>query len=81
MAKPSIKQHIFRTGAARRIPVSGTFELTPRCNFHCKMCYVQMTPEEEQAVGCELTTQEWLDIAQKAVNGGMIYLLLTGGEP
>lgn len=81
MAKPSIKQYIFRRGAARRIPVSGTFELTSRCNFRCKMCYVQMTPEEQQAVGCELTTQEWLGIAEKAVEKGMIYLLLTGGEP
>lgn len=81
MEKPSIKQHIFRTGAARKIPVSGTFELTSRCNFRCKMCYVQMTQEEQQMVGCELTTQEWLDLAQAAVDKGMIYLLLTGGEP
>lgn len=81
MAKPSIKQHVFRIGAARRIPVSGTFELTSRCNFRCKMCYVQMSPEEQQSIGYELTTQEWLDIAQQAVDRGMIYLLLTGGEP
>ena len=81
MAKPSIKQYIFRRGAAKRVPVSGTFELTSCCNFRCKMCYVQMTTEEQQAVGCELTTREWLDIAKKAVDNGMIYLLLTGGEP
>lgn len=24
------------------IPISGTFELTPRCNFDCKMCYVHL---------------------------------------
>ena len=22
------------------IPLSGTFELTPRCNLDCKMCYI-----------------------------------------
>ena len=81
MSDLDIKQFVFRKGAAKRIPVSGTFELTSRCNFRCKMCYVQMTPEEQRAVGCELTTQEWLDTAQKAVDKGMIYLLLTGGEP
>lgn len=81
MAEMDIKQYVFRKGAAKRIPVSGTFELTSRCNFRCKMCYVQMTPEEQQAIGRELTTDQWLDIAQKAVENGMIYLLLTGGEP
>ena len=40
-----------------------------------------MSPEEQSTVGNELTTQEWLDIARKAVDNGMIYLLLTGGEP
>lgn len=81
MSDLDIKQFVYRKGAAKRIPVSGTFELTSRCNFRCKMCYVQMTPEEQRAFGCELTTQEWLAIAQKAVDKGMIYLLLTGGEP
>lgn len=81
MSDLNVKQYVFRKGAAKRIPVSGTFELTSRCNFRCKMCYIQMTPEEQKNVGCELTTQEWLDLAQKAVDNGMIYLLLTGGEP
>ena len=76
-----IKQYVFRKGAANKIPVSGTFELTSRCNFCCRMCYIQMTAEEQQAFGRELTTQEWLDLARQAVDKGMIYLLLTGGEP
>ena len=32
--------------AAAGVPVSGTFELTPRCNLRCRMCYVRMTPEQ-----------------------------------
>lgn len=81
MADRSIKDFVYQAGARKRIPVSGTFELTPRCNFNCKMCYVHMTPEEQKAYGRELSTEEWLTIGRRAVEAGMIYLLLTGGEP
>lgn len=63
------------------LPVSGTFELTPRCNLACKMCYVRLTPEQMTPIGRERTAKEWLDIAQQAKEAGMIFLLLTGGEP
>lgn len=29
----------------------------------------------------ELTTEQWLDIGRQAVDAGMVYLLITGGEP
>lgn len=66
---------------AKRLPVSGTFELTPRCNLNCRMCYIHMSPDEQCSCGKELTTQQWLDIGKQAVEAGMVYLLLTGGEP
>ena len=81
MSDLDVKQYVFKKGAVKGIPVSGTFELTSRCNFRCKMCYIQMSAEEQFAQGRELTTEEWLTIAQDAVKSGMIYLLLTGGEP
>lgn len=81
MASRSIKEYVFRKGAMKHAPVSGTFELTPRCNLNCKMCYIHMTEKEQRLVGKELTTDEWLEIGRQAVNQGMIYLLLTGGEP
>lgn len=28
------------------IPYAGIFELTPRCNLDCKMCYVHLTPKQ-----------------------------------
>ena len=28
------------------IPLQGQFELTPLCNFNCKMCYVHLNPEQ-----------------------------------
>ncbi len=81
MAEPSIKQFVFHAGARKHIPVSGTFELTPRCNLNCRMCYIHMSAEEQREAGAELTTEQWLDIGRQAVKAGMIYLLLTGGEP
>lgn len=81
MSELDIKRFVFRKGAARRIPVSGTFELTSRCNLNCRMCYIHMYKEEQDKVGRELTTQEWIHLGREAVDAGMIYLLLTGGEP
>ena len=63
------------------IPVSGIFELTPRCNLQCKMCYVRLTPEQMKPLGQELTAQQWVQLARDARDNGMVFLLLTGGEP
>ena len=62
------------------LPFSGTFELTPRCNMNCKMCYIRMTPEEMAKVGREMTADEWIRIATEAVAQGMTMALFTGGE-
>jgi molybdenum cofactor biosynthesis enzyme MoaA len=40
-----------------------------------------MTPEEQASFGSELTTEEWIELGKAAVKEGMIYLLITGGEP
>ncbi len=81
MAEPSIKQFVYRAAGQKRIPVSGTFELTPRCNFNCRMCYIRMSPDEQQAIASERDAAWWLDMGRQAVEAGMIYLLITGGEP
>lgn len=81
MSDLDVKQFVFRKGASKRIPVSGTFELTSRCNLSCKMCYVHMDKHEQDKIGRELTAQEWIQLGRDAVDAGMIYLLLTGGEP
>ena len=63
------------------IPISGTFELTPRCNFDCRMCYVHLKAEEIPRYGREMTAKEWLRIAQEAKEAGTTWLCVTGGEP
>ncbi len=62
------------------MPFYGSFELTPRCNMNCKMCYIRMSTEELARVGNELPGDEWIRIAKEAVDKGMLSVLLTGGE-
>lgn len=81
MSELDLKDYVFRKGAVNRIPVSGTFELTARCNLSCKMCYVHLSKDEQAKMGAELTAREWIELGREAVDAGMIYLLLTGGEP
>ena len=59
------------------IPIHGIFELTSRCNFNCKMCYINHSKEIKDK---ELTINQWLEIGKKAKNNGTLFLLLTGGE-
>ena len=61
------------------VPVSGSFELTPLCNLDCKMCYVHLN--REQLRGAELlSTQTWKDLMRQAVDAGLMFAALTGGE-
>lgn len=76
--EPKISTYLHTKGARLGIPVSGSFELTRKCNFNCKMCYVHCTDTSKDN---ELTTKEWLKIAEDAKKEGMLFLLLTGGEP
>lgn len=62
------------------VPHAGSFELTPYCNFDCKMCYVHLNSEQVAASGHVLSTAEWIDIMHQAVAAGMMHAELTGGE-
>lgn len=80
--EPRLTQYLFDRASRTLTPLSGTFELSPVCNLACKMCYVRKTPAEVAAsprppVGLI----QWLSIAEQARDAGMLYLLLTGGEP
>jgi MoaA/NifB/PqqE/SkfB family radical SAM enzyme len=45
------------------------------------MCYVRKTKAEQEAIGRLRTKEEWLQLGEEAKKAGMLYLLLTGGEP
>lgn len=61
-------------------PAFGTFELTPLCNFACKMCYVRLDPERMRELGRLRTADEWIDMARQALSAGAVGITLTGGE-
>ena len=66
----------------KRNPTNGTFELTVRCNLHCKMCLFRHADSENAALRTsELTAAEWIDLARQAAEAGTLGLLITGGEP
>lgn len=79
--EPPVTEYLHAKAAKMGIPLSGTFELTPCCNMACKMCYVRMTHQQQEAIAPLRTAQEWLDLGAQAKEAGMLYLLLTGGEP
>ena len=73
---------LFSKASGMLVPLSGTFELSPVCNFSCRMCYVRKTAAEVKASARpQMTMAQWLRIAQEVREQGMLYLLLTGGEP
>jgi len=60
-------------------PFSGGFELTPRCNLRCRMCYVRESGND--SLRQELTAEQWIEIGKMLVDKGALSLYLTGGEP
>ena len=62
-------------------PVNGSIELLPLCNMNCDMCYVRLNREEMERQGRLRTVDEWLEIGRQMKEAGVLFLLLTGGEP
>ena len=61
------------------VPIHGQFELTPLCNFDCRMCYAHLTPAQLTGRAL-LTTEQWKALIRGAYDAGMYQSTLTGGE-
>ena len=72
---------LFAKATQTGTPLSGTFELTPRCTLDCKMCYIHNKATDRDVIEKEKSTEWWIDLAKKTQEAGMLLLLLTGGEP
>lgn len=79
-AEPEFSKYLHSVARKKGLPVSGTFELTSRCNFACKMCYIH-SQECNKKKSAELPAEWWIETGKQAAEQGMIFLLLTGGEP
>lgn len=78
----NITDYLYSKASFGKIPISGTFELSPLCNFSCRMCYIHKTAKEvSEHSRPMMKIEQWLKIAEEAKKKGMLYLLLTGGEP
>ncbi len=77
----NLTKYLHNKAGSLHLPLNGTFELTPLCNMQCKMCYVRLEKQQQEAIHPLLTTEQWLQIAREARDQGLLYLLLTGGEP
>ena len=65
--------------ANQGIPLNATFELTPRCNMRCKMCYIHRPECLPKQLPLRPMTF-WLDMARQAKELGTMVLVITGGE-
>lgn len=63
----------------KHVPLNGQFELTPLCNFSCKMCYVHLAPEQMKGRSV-LPVDTWKDLMRQSWEAGMIQATLSGGE-
>ncbi len=64
-----------RAGGAARVPLSGSIEITFKCNLRCVHCYVP-----DYSGRGEMTTAEIKRILGEAADEGCLWMLLTGGE-
>lgn len=80
-AYQAYSQLLFAKAGSRGVPLSGTFELTARCNLDCKMCYIHRRANDAAALRQERSAADWLRLAEECCRAGTLLLLLTGGEP
>jgi radical SAM protein with 4Fe4S-binding SPASM domain len=69
-----------KTGG-RRIPVTGSIEVTARCNLRCAHCFINLPAGDIEAQRRELTSTQFMSIIDQITEEGCLWLLLTGGEP
>lgn len=70
-------QRIHRSAREKGFPLRVMFELTYRCNFKCRYCYVPQSYRKRK----ELKTKEVFLILDQLSDAGCFYLGFTGGEP
>ena len=66
---------LMRLGGAGRVPLSGSFEITFKCNLRCVHCYIP-----DYSGRGELSTAEVQRILSEVADEGCLWMLLTGGE-
>ena len=81
MSLAGLTYPVFSQAHKERMPVSGTLELTFRCNYSCVHCYCNLPANDSAARKREMTFAEIDRISTELVEMGTLFLLITGGEP
>ena len=79
--EPKLTKYLHAKAARAKTPLSLAFELTPVCNMACKMCYVRMDKKTQESIAPLRPAKDWLALAGEARDKGLLFILLTGGEP
>lgn len=77
----TLEKVMLQKAAAAQRPVNGTFELLPLCNMNCDMCYIRRDRSEVERGGGLRAAEEWIGLGEEMKKAGVLFLLLTGGEP
>ena len=72
-------EYLEQRARIKGVPIHGQFELTPLCNFDCKMCYTHLSAEQMRG-RVPLKTEQWKNLIRQAYELGMYQATLTGGE-
>jgi radical SAM protein with 4Fe4S-binding SPASM domain len=65
---------------AQRVPISGSIEVTRRCNLSCVHCYNNLPLDDQNARRTELTYEQHCRLLDEMAAEGCLWLLYTGGE-
>lgn len=77
----TMEKMLLQSAASAQRPINGSLELLPLCNMSCDMCYVRLSHAETEMKGGLHTANEWISLGQEMQKAGVLFLLLTGGEP
>ena len=77
----TVEKVMLTRAAAVQRPINGSLELLPLCNMNCDMCYIRLSRTEMEQIGRLHTADEWIRLGEEMAQAGVLFLLLTGGEP
>jgi radical SAM protein with 4Fe4S-binding SPASM domain len=81
LGSPEHMARFTRRAMSERVPFSGAFDLTYRCNLRCVHCYCGHAGGQTAAGASELGTDAALRLLREAADAGCLFMLLSGGEP
>lgn len=75
------KTRLWRESQNERQPFGFGLEITARCNFNCRHCFINLSARDTRSRERELSLAEIANITGEAFSCGALGCLLSGGEP